>query len=80
MNLDAGTPTTVHVIRQADRSIWLQLSTHSHGAALVVVEERPFTATARWTDGFPYLTLPAAYDERQRQAARLRHVPVLDRR
>ncbi|QCU72778.1 OmpA family protein [Luteimonas yindakuii] len=63
VNLDADTPTTVHVIRQADRTIWLQLSTHSHGAALVVVEERPFTATARWSDEFPYLTLPAAYDD-----------------
>lgn len=63
VNLDGDAPTTVHVIRQADRTIWFQLSTHSHGAALVVVEERPFVATARWSDGFPHLTLPAAYDD-----------------
>lgn len=62
VNLDADTPTTVHVIRQADRNIWVQLSTHSHGAAMVVVEEQPFVATAQWQDAFPHLALPANYD------------------
>lgn len=59
VNLGADTPTTVHVIRQAQRNIWVQLSTHSHGAAMVVVEERPFVATARWQDAFPYLSPPS---------------------
>ena len=70
VNLDADAPTTVHVIRQADRTIWLQLSTHSHGAALVVVEQRPFEATARWTDAFPYLQPPAGYDDGNRPRGR----------
>lgn len=62
VNLDADTPTTVHVIRQAGRTVWIQLSTHSHGAAMVVVEAQPFAATARWRDEFPHLSLPAGYD------------------
>ncbi|MDH5832358.1 OmpA family protein [Luteimonas kalidii] len=62
VNLDADTPTTVHVIRQADRNVWVQLSTHSHGAAMVIVEERPFAAMAQWQDTFPYLALPDGYD------------------
>jgi len=70
VNLDATAPTTVHVIRQAGRSIWFQLSTHSHGAALVVVEERPFEATARWGDAFPWLSAPAGYDDGNRPRTR----------
>ena len=62
VNLDADAATTVHVIRQADRNVWVQLSTHSHGGALVVVEERPFAATAEWQDAFPHLALPSGYD------------------
>ncbi|MFT3763767.1 MAG: OmpA family protein [Pseudoxanthomonas sp.] len=64
VNLDAGAPTTVHVIRQADRNIWVQLSTDERQAAMVVVEERPFKASAHWTGKFPYLTLPAGYEPR----------------
>lgn len=63
VNMGSDTATTVHVIRQQDRAIWLQLSTHSHGAALVVVEQRPFAATAQWQDAFPYLALPAGYND-----------------
>lgn len=70
VNLDADAPTTVHVIRQAGRSIWIQLSTHSHGAALVVVEERPFEATARWGDAFPWLSVPAGYGDGNRPKTR----------
>ncbi|MEN1956757.1 OmpA family protein [Luteimonas sp. MJ204] len=70
VNLDADTATTVHVIRQADRTIWMQLSTDSHGAALVVMEERPFEATAHWGDAFPYLSLPAGYDDGNRPSQR----------
>ena len=61
VNLGADTATSVHVIRQPDRNIWMQLSTHSHGAAMVVVEERPFEASAHWGGEFPYLSLPAGY-------------------
>jgi len=70
VNLGATSPTTVHVIRQAGRSIWIQLSTHSHGAGLVVVEERPFEASARWGDAFPWLSAPAGYDDGNRPKTR----------
>jgi outer membrane protein OmpA-like peptidoglycan-associated protein len=70
VNLDADAATTVHVIRQAGRSIWIQLSTHSHGAALVVVEARPFEATARWREEFPWLSMPAGYDQGNRPRTR----------
>src|SRR5690606_17215976 len=70
VNLDADAATTVHVIRQAGRSIWMQLSTHSHGAALVVVEARPFEASAHWRDGFPWLSAPAGYDQGNRPTTR----------
>lgn len=63
VNLDADSPTTVHVVRQEGRTLWFQLSTHSHGAALVVVDEKPFEASARWLEGFPWLSLPAGYDD-----------------
>src|SRR5690606_29777968 len=62
VNLPDDAATTVHVIRQAGRNVWVQLSTHSHGAAMVVVDERPFEATARWSAEFPYLSAPAGYD------------------
>lgn len=62
--------TTVHVIRQADRNIWVQLSTDTLSAGLVIVEERPFQATARWNDAFPYLSLPVGYDSDNRPRTR----------
>ena len=62
VNLDAGMPTTVYVIRQADRTVWVQLSIGSSRAAMVVVDARPFQPSARWTGGFPWLALPAGYD------------------
>jgi len=70
VNLDEDTPTTVHVIRQADRNVWVQLATDSHSGALVVVEQRPFEASAAWGDAFPYLALPAGYDQGNRPKAR----------
>lgn len=70
VNMDQDAPTSVHVIRQADRNIWVQLSTTSTEAGLVVVEERPFVATARWTDEFPYLSMPAGYDQGNRPRQR----------
>ena len=70
VNLDAAALTTVHVIRQAGRSIWIQLSTHSHGGALVVMEARPFEASARWLGEFPWLSMPAGYDAGNRAKTR----------
>ncbi|TYT26515.1 OmpA family protein [Luteimonas viscosa] len=70
VNMDHDAPTSVHVIRQADRNIWVQLTTTSNEAGLVIVEERPFVATARWTDEFPYLSTPAGYDEGNRPKQR----------
>ena len=61
VNMGGDVPTTVHVIRQADRNIWVQLATDSRSAGLVVVEERPFGATARWSDAPPFLSPPAGY-------------------
>ena len=63
VNLHQDTPTSVHVIRQADRNVWVQLSTTSNEAGLVVVEERPLVASARWTGEFPCLSMPAGYDQ-----------------
>lgn len=61
---------TVHVIRQADRNIWVQLTTDTHKGGLVIVEERPFVATARWGDSFPYLAMPKGYDKGNRPKQR----------
>lgn len=61
---------TVHVIRQADRNIWVQLTTDTHKGGLVIVEERPFVATARWGDSFPYLSMPKGYDRGNRPKQR----------
>jgi OOP family OmpA-OmpF porin len=70
VNLGTSAVTTVHVLRLADRAVWMQLSTHSHGATLVVVDEQPFKPTARWTDTFPYLVPPAGYDDGNRPKGR----------
>lgn len=70
VNMAEDTPTTVHVIRQADRTLWVQLSSDSHSAGLVIVEERPFVATAHWQDTFPYLPLPADYEDGNRPTQR----------
>lgn len=70
VNMDADTPTTVHVIRQADRNVWVQLSLDSRAAGLVIVEERPFVPTARWSDEFPHLARPAGYDDGNRPKQR----------
>src|SRR5690606_24484360 len=40
VNLDANIPTRVYVIRQPDRTAWVQLSIGARQAAMVVVEER----------------------------------------
>lgn len=61
VNMGGDVPTTVHVIRQADRNIWVQLATDSRSAGLVVVEERPFAASARWSEAPPFLSPPAGY-------------------
>ncbi len=61
VNLEAKIPTSVYVIRQADRTAWVQLSIGQRQAAMVVVEERPFEQTARWGDAFPWLSPPAGY-------------------
>ncbi|MGJ4730478.1 OmpA family protein [Luteimonas sp. SDU101] len=63
VNMDHDAQTSVHVIRQADRNVWVQLATTSHEAGLAVVEEKPFQATARWRDEFPYLSAPEGYDQ-----------------
>lgn len=70
VNMDTGAQTTVHVIRQVDRNIWVQLSTTGHDAGLVVVEERPFTATAKLLPEFPYLAMPEGYDQGNRPKQR----------
>ena len=67
VNIDAGTPTTVHVIRQQGRNVWVQLSIGARQAAMVVVEETPFEATAHWMDGFPWLSEPEGYGDRSSQ-------------
>ena len=62
VNLDADIPTTVHVIRQDGRTVWVQLSIGDRQAAMVVVEEQPFQASAHWRDEFPHLAPPAGYE------------------
>ena len=62
VNLDADIPTTVHVIRQDGRTAWIQLSIGDRQAAMVVVEEQPFQASAHWREAFPHLSAPAGYE------------------
>lgn len=42
VNGEQDAPTTVYVLRQANRTVWLQLAVDSNGAGLVVVDEVPF--------------------------------------
>ena len=67
VNIDGDTPTTVHVIRQQGRTVWVQLSIGSRQAGMVVVEAVPFEPTAQWMDAFPWLSAPAGYGDRSSQ-------------
>lgn len=70
VNMGGDVPTVVYVIRQADRNIWVQLAMDRLSAGLVVVEERPFSATVHWSDNFPHLSPPAGYTEGNRPKTR----------
>lgn len=70
VNLDQDAQTSVHVLRQADRNVWVQLATTSNEAGLVIVEETSFEPTARWRDEFPYLSAPEGYDQGNRPKQR----------
>ncbi len=70
VNNSADAPTTVHVIRQAQRNVWVQLSLDANHAGLVVLEEVPFSPTAQWSDSFPHLGLPAGYSDRNKPIQR----------
>lgn len=70
VNGEQDAPTTVYVLRQADRTVWVQLAVDSNGAGLVVVDEVPFKATAQWSDSFPHLSLPAGYRDRNKAEQR----------
>jgi len=64
VNNSSDAPTSVYVIRQAQRNVWVQLSLDDMHAGLVVLEEVPFNASAQWSSEFPHLTLPAGYGDR----------------
>ncbi|KRG47971.1 hypothetical protein ARC23_18180 [Stenotrophomonas beteli] len=70
VNGEQDAPTTVYVLRQANRTVWVQLAVDSNGAGLVVVDEVPFKATAKWSDSFPHLSLPAGYGDRNKAQQR----------
>lgn len=70
VNREQDAPTTVYVIRQAERTIWLQLSTDSSSAGLLVMETIPFKPSAHWSNDFPHLTLPAGYTDRNKPKLR----------
>ena len=61
VNLDAKIPTSVYVIRQPDRTAWVQLSIGPQQAAMVVIDQRPFEQSAHWGGEFPWLSPPAGY-------------------
>ncbi len=70
VNYDATTPTAVFVIRRADRTVWVQLAYDGSSTGVVAVDEQPFRPTARWSGEFPYLILPAGYDQRDQPLRR----------
>ncbi|WP_313173247.1 OmpA family protein [Stenotrophomonas sp.] len=70
VNNGADAPTSVWVIRQPQRNIWVQLSLDDLHAGMVVLEEVPFTPTAHWSDSFPHLSLPAGYNDRNKPLQR----------
>ncbi len=70
VNGEQDAPTTVYVLRQANRTVWVQLAVDSNGAGLVVVDDVPFKATAQWSDSFPHLSLPAGYRDRNKPEQR----------
>ena len=61
VNLDSRIPTWVYVIRQPQRTAWVQLSIGPRQAAMVVIDQQPFEQSAHWGDAFPWLSAPAGY-------------------
>lgn len=70
VNRAKDTPTRVYVIRQSERTVWVMLTLESSGAGMLVIDERPFVATARWSDTFPHLALPEGYRQVNRGVQR----------
>ena len=70
VNYDADTPTSVYVIRHGDRSVWIQLASDGHGTGVIVVDEKPFESSSRWSDEFPYLSMPVGYELRNHELRR----------
>jgi OmpA-OmpF porin, OOP family len=70
VNMGEDTPTQVYVLRQADRTLWLQMAIDTYSTGMVIVEERPFVATARWQDAFPHLVPPTNYEDGNRPKQR----------
>ena len=63
IGMDAG-HVSVHVIRTADREVWVQMSTQDTSAQLVVLGQQAFQPSFIAGDSFPYLSLPKDYDNR----------------
>lgn len=55
---------TVHVIRAAEREVWVQLGSDEMNARMVVLEKKPFAPSFVALDAFPYLDLPSDYEDR----------------
>lgn len=70
VNRARDTPTHVYVIRQAGRTVWVMLALENSGAGMLVVDERPFVPTARWSDAFPHLSPPDGYSQTGREVQR----------
>ncbi len=70
VNHGADTPTQVYVLRRPGRTVWIQLAFDSHAAGVVALEEKPFEATSRWSGEFPYLSMPAGAELRNRELRR----------
>jgi OOP family OmpA-OmpF porin len=70
VNMEQDVPTTVYVVRQAQRNVWVQLAMDSNSAGLAVLEEVPFQPSAHWSAQFPHLSLPAGYRDRNKPQQR----------
>lgn len=70
VNMGEDTPTLVYVLRQADRTVWIQMTVDGYSTGMAIVEERPFVATAHWQEAFPHLVPPTNYEDGNRPKQR----------